>query len=668
MQKTLEKILKILIGVSFVIPLLVLPKMYIFPFIVPKIIYFRSLVLIMLGIYLILLLTNFQKYRPKFSWVNIAVLGFYISFAVSTFVGVDWYKSFWDNHERMLGLFTITHYVIYYFIITSVVRTWEDWKWLLRTFLLAGSVVMFIGLLQKYSDPNLLLNKGSDRVSSTLGNAIYFSGYGLFLFFIGIFLAVKENLRTKAIEIFSIEASWFWIEVFFSLLGLWGIFGGGTRGALVGFIAGGFILGLVYFFTLKEQKKLKQIVLLSFFGILVIFSVLFINRKTEFVAGLPAVGRLLATNISQNDTRVMAWGVAYDAWQEKPLLGWGPNNFYYAFNKYYNPQFLEYGFGETWFDNAHSVIMNTLAVQGIVGLLLYISIFVLVTIFLIKKYREGKVDVHILAFSLAFLWAHLVSISTVFENPTSYLYFFFFLAFANSFLVKDDSQNVKKNKAVSVPWSIFVFLVILLFIYSTDVNAARANKFTLKALQKVMEGQQSYEEDYKKALSIPSPHVDDIRNDTSRVFTDIISQVLKDSKVKNKWQIIEPLYNQAKDNLEENLKLHPNDIRVSLQLAQLKIYAAVASQNTQLLEESEAILKGTLELSPKRQQTQYMIAGVQENLHKYDEAVKILRESIYNDPKIANGWQQLESLYQAMGEDDMAKALHGEALEKGIKF
>jgi hypothetical protein len=84
----------------------------------------------------------------------------------------------------MLGLFTTSHYVIYYFIITSVVSTWDDWKLLLRSFLFAGSIVMFIGLLQRYFNPNLLLNRGSDRVSASLGNAIYFSGYGLFLFFV----------------------------------------------------------------------------------------------------------------------------------------------------------------------------------------------------------------------------------------------------------------------------------------------------------------------------------------------------------------------------------------------------------------------------------------------------------------------------------------------------
>ena len=44
------------------------------------------------------------------------------------------------------------------------------------------------------------------------------------------------------------------------------------------------------------------------------------------------------------------------------------------------------------------------------------------------------------------------------------------------------------------------------------------------------------------------------------------------------------------------------------------------------------------------------------------------RESIENDPKISNGWGQLESLYQAMGEDEKAAELREEALEKGVTF
>jgi hypothetical protein len=184
----------------------------------------------MLGLYVVLLISDWNRYKIKFSPLNIAVGLFFLSFAISTFVGVDWYRSFWDNHERMLGLFTIFHYVAFYFIATAVVRGWDEWKWLLRIFLGAGSLVMFIGLLQKYVNPELLLNRGGERVSATLGNSIYFSGYGIFLLSIGYLLAIKERVKQNN--------PWFWFAITGTMLGLWGIFGGGTRGALLGLLAG----------------------------------------------------------------------------------------------------------------------------------------------------------------------------------------------------------------------------------------------------------------------------------------------------------------------------------------------------------------------------------------------------------------------------------------------
>ena len=102
MQKNLEYLIKILISATFFVPLVVLPKSYIFPFIVPKIILFRSLVLFMLGIYILLLFCNWAKYKIRLTPLNIVVGLFFSSFAISTFAGIDWYKSFWDNHERML--------------------------------------------------------------------------------------------------------------------------------------------------------------------------------------------------------------------------------------------------------------------------------------------------------------------------------------------------------------------------------------------------------------------------------------------------------------------------------------------------------------------------------------------------------------------------------------
>ena len=109
---------KALLALTFFVPLVVLPSSFIFPFIVPKILLFRSLIGLLFGAYLLLCTMHWEKYRPRISALHVAVLGFFLSFALSTFFGVDWYRSFWDNHERMLGLFTLSHYVLFYFFLT----------------------------------------------------------------------------------------------------------------------------------------------------------------------------------------------------------------------------------------------------------------------------------------------------------------------------------------------------------------------------------------------------------------------------------------------------------------------------------------------------------------------------------------------------------------------
>lgn len=661
MNKKLEYFLKFLIGATFFVPLVVIPSQYIFPFIVPKIIFFRSLVLLMLGGYLVLLASDWQKYKVKFTLTNAAVGLFFISFSVSTFVGVDWYKSFWDNHERMLGLFTIFHYIIYYIVITSLVREWKDWKWLLRLFLLAGSIVMLIGVWQKFVNPDFFLNKGSARVSATLGNAIYYSGYGLFITFIGYLLAIKEKKWSF----------WQWYAVAGAILGFLGIFLGGTRGTLLGLLAGVFVLFASYVFALKEHRSIRKVlgslIVLSF----VLFGLVFVFRQTNFVKQIPVVGNLLNTSISSGTahTRIMAWGIAIDAWKENPVFGWGPNNYYYAFNKYYRPEFLELGWGETWFDNAHSAVMNTLAVQGVFGLLLYVGLFAAPMISLWKKRKADNFDLHILAVGNAFFIAHFVHNAFVFENPTSYLYFFFFLAFVNqrtSVVVQSAANGREKdNKDNKLPitFSSIVVLVILLLIYSTNINPARANMATLETIKGLQIGG-DVPSLYEKALSVPSPHVDDIRNDFARTVTPAVQQLLGSNQNAQAKKFFELAYNE----LEKNIVLHPMDIRVHIQQAQLAQLGAQINQDPLFIIKAESILEEALKYSPRRQQLQYMLSAIKLQLGKSQDAIDLLEDSIENDYKIAEGWWRLSIVYYQSGDIKKAQEIILEARDRGVVF
>ncbi len=660
MKKNLELVAKILIYATFFVPLIVLPPSYIFPFIVPKILWFRSLVTLMVGAYVLLLVINWKEYKPKFTALNLALAAFLLSFGISTFVGTDWYHSFWDNHERMLGLFTIFHYVAFYFVATAVFKSWSDWKWALRVFLLAGSVVMFIGVLQK-GDPTLLLNQGSARVASTLGNSIYVGGYGLFLMFVAFLLAIKEKNNV-----------WKWASVLLGILAFFGMFFSGTRGSLIGFVAGVGVAIVGYIIVLKEYPHTRlALSVLAGVGLLTII-LLYSFRSTNFVSNIPAVGRTVNTSLSdvKSSARWIAWEIAVTSWKEKPLFGWGPNNYFYAFNEHYNPRSLEFGYGETWFDNAHNIIVNTMAVQGTFGLLTYLTIFGLGISSLIVARRKNGLEVHFVVVGSAFLVAHLVGNITVFENPTSYLYFMFWLAMINSQTNNSFPVVPLKSGAQSFPDKKMgygtigiVGVVCLLFIFIFNIQPSRANKMTLGALRALYANPVTGIIEMGAALNFASPHIDDIRSDLGRTVGQMLTaDNIKKMGVDRAKEMFELVY----ANLQKNIFLHPLDIRNYLSLAQLAQSGMQLTGNTKYISESIGYLEEALKLSPRRQQVIYSLAGTYGSVGETSKAVKLLEGAISDNPKISESYWRLAYTYKVIGKIDKAKEIIALAEKNGV--
>lgn len=655
-QDYLDRLVKWLIGATFFVPLIMAPSKFIFPFIVPKIVVFRSLVLLMLGGFLLLFLIDRRRYEVRMTPITLAFLLFLLSFALSTFLGVDWYHSFWDNHERMLGLFTIVHYILYYLIVTTVIREWRDWRVLLRLFLFAGGAVMTIGILQRFVNPTLLLNQSGSRVASTLGNPIYVGGYGLFLSFLGFFLLLKEE-----------RLLWRVYAAAGGLLGFFGIFLSGTRGSMLGWIAGAGVVLFGYAIFLRGHERLRRRLLTLIAIGAVTLGVLFFFRQEPWVERIPALGALLNSSLSSGtaSTRIMAWGIAIDAWKERPIFGWGPNNYFYAFNKYYRPEFLEHGWGETWFDNAHNIVMNTLAVQGVVGIGAYLFLFGTVVVLLIRGYRRKTVDLHTAVVFVGFCAAHFVGNVFVFENPTSYLYFAFVLAFANSMASPAESapDSAVKPGKVSFGVALTMTILVALLIFVLNINVARANIATLHTLRSLYSFLDPVAA-YQAAVAIPSPHVDDIRNDFARTADLIIPEYVKQGKVEEGKRLLALAF----DELQKNRALHPLDIRVQLQQAQLAQNGSVLFQNIELVFRAEEALLDALQKSPKRQQVQFTLAGTKLQLRKFDEAVALMQEAVNNDPKIPESWWRLALVLQEAGRAEEAIATIREARARGITF
>jgi O-antigen ligase len=586
----------------------------------------------------------------------IAVGLFIASFVISTFFGVDAYHSFWDNHERMLGLFTILHYAAFFVVCTGMFKDWSMWRTALRVFLVAGTLVMLVGMLQVLK-PDFLLNQGDKRIIGTLGNAIYMGGYGLFLMFAAVLLYLKEEVQAWRIS-----------YVVMGILGMLGMFFSGTRGSVLGLAASLLFVGVAYVITLQDRPRVRQGVLAVGAVAVIAVGFLYAYRKTAFVMGLPAVGRAVNTSWTdfKESPRYIAWHIAVKAWQEKPVFGWGPNNYYFAFNKYYNPRSLNFGYGETWFDNAHNIIVNTMAVQGTFGIITYLGIFGTAFWVTLSAYRAKKIDRHVFIIGSGFLVAHLVQNVTVFENITSYLYFFFWLAMLTrlSGTVSADTGASARVVGGGTLGAMSTLIVLLIIIF--NVQPARANMKSLATLrllgsspaQALSAVQDMYQVNY-------SPHVDDIRTDIGRSVAGVLSAQGENALDKD---VAHAYFLATYDAFKSVIEIHPLDIRVHFMLSQLLQSEALKTQDIRYMQEAERIVQRSLELSPDRQQLLFTLAVLQMQLGKNKEAIEVLLHTKDLNPHVGETYWRLAYAYKLTGDEKKSVAIIKEGREAGANF
>lgn len=664
MKKNLELFVKGLVYLSFFVPLVVLPTSFIFPFIVPKVLLFRSLVTLMAAGYALLWYLDPKQYRPRLTPMFIALAAFVASFAISTFVGVDPYHSFWDNHERMLGLFTIAHYFVYFVVIGGIFKTWSDWRQLFWMLLLAGSVVMFIGILQ-VGNPQLLLNQGS-RIASTLGNPIYVGGYGLFLAFVSALLFIRER-------------NWVWrvVAALLGFLALLAMIYSGTRGSALGFVAGAGVATLLYALLAKENPRARQGAGAALVIVVFLVAGLFAGRNTDFVRQIPSVNRAVNTSFTdiKSSARWIAWDIAWKSFKERPVFGWGPNNFFYAFNAHYNPRSLDFGYGETWFDNAHNIIMNTLAVQGAAGLISYLALFGVGIAVLARARRATRQDVAFLAIGSGFLVAHLVQNVTVFENLTSYFYFMVWLAFINraasSFGAAPASaapqlplKTMAPSRTVGTVGASAAMVAALIWIFIFSIQPARANMHTLRVLVLLNKNSPEATPAMQAALEFSSPHIDDIRNDIGRTVDNVIMAHYRDLGPERVMTMIDVMY----PALQKNMTLHPLDIRVLMLLGEMARIRSQISGSAEAMKEAENYLERALALSPRRQQIIYGLSEVKLAFKKNQEVEKLLRQVIADNPRVGESYVRLALLYQQLGWRSQALGVIAEGRKNNVVF
>lgn len=404
-----------------------------FPFISGKNLIFRFVVEIALAGWAILALYD-SSYRIniKKSPIMIAYSLFMVVLLLADIFGVDREKSMWSNFERMEGFVGHIHFFAYFFVLTVMIRNLGEWQKMWKVFIAADILVLVYAYGQLLGSPNFFLTQhfpsivswfssrfpihmSSTRLDATIGNSSYFA---IFCFMYVFILALLWSQSKEP------KKQWFYPVLI--ALNVMGIFYSWTRGTMIGLIVGVFVaFGIMAW---REHGKSKKLFIAGTVVFAMLISSIFLFKNTSFIKASPILSRI--ATISPNDitgaSRFSIWKISYEAWKEKPILGYGQDNFSYIFARKFLPEKMCNL--EPWYDRSHDVFFDWLIAAGALGLLTYLSLYG-VTLWFMWKKKDHGMPLSEKAILTGLLSGYFVHNIFVFDNLTSYILFFAILAY-----------------------------------------------------------------------------------------------------------------------------------------------------------------------------------------------------------------------------------------------
>jgi len=487
LEINLRKIFVLIVGASLFTPLLII-KNVLRPYILSKTFPFQILVLLLLGIWAVLLVLDFKKYRPSRNLLVISLSIFLFVVFLSMIFSTNFYRSFWGNAERTEGFINLLHFYLFALAIFSVLKDKpEILKKLILWTLTVSLLAAFYPLLQKAKILFSPAGEGFGRPGGSFGNPTFLSGYLLVHLFLGLWY-LFDNLSQKkkifsAINIFLLFilivdfAVFVWVQ---------------TRGSFIGLFLGIFIALIASLFVFP--KKYKIIVGVALLAIALSAGLFWAFRSeiknSIFAKKIPIINRL--ANVSFNDSsaraRWVTWQWSLEWFKKRPILGVGQDMFYMVFDDNYsaNNQSLM----SERFDRSHNKYIDVLVMNGAIGFLAYL--FLLGTIFYIiaKKIKEAT------NFEAKVAWLVIVALFVaymghnffVFDTPANSLIFYFLLSWLLVFSFRPTASpnpSIKKevgfNPSKLFVVSLFLILVLGTVFYFVDYKPYQAARLVFEA-------------------------------------------------------------------------------------------------------------------------------------------------------------------------------------------
>ena len=432
--ETLARVLRgaVLAGIALVLltPFAVMPDVF-QPYAVGKAVWSRAAIAVTFALWAGLALADPAARPPRSPLLLVLAIGAAVA-VLAAAAGADFQRSLWSSYERMQGVVDLLHWFAFFLVLISVLRTARAWRLVLALNLVAATALVLVVIARSLEIEVPFYGGHPEReprrFGGPLGNPVLLGAWLSVNAIVALGFAAAAALRRDGSAGGRGGAALAWGAA--AVLHLWGLLLAGSTAAFAGLVAGA-VVALAGFALLAPRRRRRAARLAA--GALA--GAAAAGLAIAALGGLPAEWarhpplQLLDKFDPDHPTlqgRLAAWRASLAGFAERPLLGWGPENFDAVFGRHATG----YGAVMQAHDRPHSTLFETAATAGAAGLAAWLALWAATAVAAWRAARGLAGPIPVLAlFAGAALAAHFVQTLASFDTAASRLQHMLLLAF-----------------------------------------------------------------------------------------------------------------------------------------------------------------------------------------------------------------------------------------------
>jgi O-antigen ligase/tetratricopeptide (TPR) repeat protein len=318
-------------------------------------------------------------------------------YLIATVISVTPRVSLWGSYQRLQGTYSTFAYLVVFAAMVANLRSRAQVERLIGAAILASLPVSLYGVVQHFGiDPIPWGGDVTSRVAANMGNSIFVSAYLIMVFPLAALRIVEsfEALLTDRGRLgpnFARSTGY----VFIGALQLIAIYFSGSRGPWLGW-------GVSLIFIYLGLSLVWRARWLTISGVVLVIAasvfLLVLNIPGGPLESLRAtpefgrLGRLLDAESRTGRVRTLIWEGAAELVSPhqpleypdghkdtfnflRPLIGYGPESMYVAYNPFYPPELTQVERRNASPDRSHNETWDSLVITGVLGLAAYLFLF-----------------------------------------------------------------------------------------------------------------------------------------------------------------------------------------------------------------------------------------------------------------------------------------------------